>query len=93
MSNIVQIHAGDLDDKFLVEKIDHGELKAYCTDVVADDMGVYLKKGRVYEVVDLTDSSWFIDGENCVVQCNRDDPTISIIVVGGEYNGNQIRRW
>lgn len=53
------IHMEDYYNK----KIEDGELLATCLNTIADVGGVYLKKNYVYQVIDMTEDCWFIEGK------------------------------
>lgn len=73
MNNVINI------EDYYNDKIEKGELLAICLNPIADTEGVYLKKNYVYQVIDMTEDCWFIEGEDCTVKCKKTDPDIKII--------------
>ena len=79
MDNVTSI------DDYYDKKIEKGELFAICLNPIADAEGVYLKKGYVYQVTEMIEDCWIIEGEDCTVKCKKTDPDIKV-VASGEVN-------
>lgn len=71
-------------EDYLSERICYGELFVKCLDTVQDDEGLYAIKGKSYEVLNLVDNCFHIDGEDCTLIAKRNDKCFKVLIKNRE---------
>ena len=88
MSSSLQIYVDTSNEEYLTEKIERGELYILCRENVDDCEGLYCKNGKIYRVVDMSNFTWVVEGEDCLVSINREDCNFIPMIKGGVVNGS-----
>lgn len=88
MSSSLQIYVDTSNEEYLTEKIERGELYILCRENVDDYERLYYKNGNIHRVVDISNFTWVIEGEDCPVSINRENCNFIPIIKGGVVNGS-----
>lgn len=72
----------------ITEAYENGTLYVKCLNTVSDDLGVYNKKDKLYEVIDEENNCWYIEAEdNCdcdEVKICKNDSDFELTIIDKE---------